>query len=140
MKFSLFILFSIVFGFFLQEPSCRQDTGGGSQCPTPFYPPYNVRSRVDLYRGGIIIEWDDRGYKDGYQVFRCSNNCAYQGQDGLLHANLGNFQAITNNKFAGTSLLDKNLSPRVTYYYAVQNRYQSCGVNWSSNFTSIVAP
>jgi hypothetical protein len=143
MKIALTILLILFFNLVVQNDcgcSGCGNGGGGSQCQTPFYPPYDVRARHEPYQGGIVVAWNDRGYKDGYQVFRCEFNCAYQGQDGQHYANLGNFQAITNNKFAGTFYTDKNIRRGATYFYAVQNRYQSCGVNWSSNYAVITVP
>lgn len=140
MKITLTVLLILFFNLAFQDGSGCNGGGGGNQCQTPFYPPYDVRTRFDPSRGGIVVEWNDRGYKDGYQVFRCSYNCAYLGQDGKYHANLGNFAAITDNRFAGTYYLDKNISRGATYYYAIQNRYQSCGFNWSTNYALYTVP
>ncbi|HEY0050856.1 MAG TPA: hypothetical protein VGB68_16305 [Pyrinomonadaceae bacterium] len=143
MKITLTVLLILFFNLILQSGSgCGGEggNGGGSQCPTPFYPPYDVRVRFDPYQGGIVVSWNERGYKDGYQVFRCVYNCVQVGQDGKYYANLGSFEAITNNRFAGTFYVDKNLSHGTTYHYAIQNRYQSCGVNWSTNYATITAP
>jgi hypothetical protein len=146
MHSTLALFFSLVMSFALFcggscGPPCHDDPipPGSKGCAATFFPTYNVRTRWDFIRKGVIIEWSWRKATPGtYKVFRCSYNCIYREEDGRYLANLRNFQPITD--WIATSHLDMNVTQQTTYYYAVQNQYQPCGVYWSENYAGITTP